>query len=44
MTLWRKADKISRHISVENMSGTKTNGEPATTAAVQHTKKIEAGK
>lgn len=44
MTLWRKADKISRHISVENMSGTKANGETATAAAVQHTNDIEAGK
>lgn len=43
MTLWRKADKISRHISMENISGTKTNGETAA-AAVQHTKNIEAGK
>ncbi|VBB30340.1 unnamed protein product [Acanthocheilonema viteae] len=43
MTLWRKADKISRHISVENISGTKANGEAATAAAMQHTK-IEAGK
>uniref|UniRef100_A0A915PPJ4 Vacuolar protein sorting-associated protein 26 n=1 Tax=Setaria digitata TaxID=48799 RepID=A0A915PPJ4_9BILA len=43
MTLWRKADKISRHISVENVS-TKTNGEAAATTAVEHTKKVEAGK
>ncbi|VDO30870.1 unnamed protein product, partial [Onchocerca flexuosa] len=45
MTLWRKADKISRHISVENISRTKANGETTTVApAIQHTKKIEAGK
>lgn len=42
MTLWRKADKISRHISVENMS--KANGETTAATTVQHIKKIEAGK
>lgn len=44
MTLWRKADKVSRHISAENMSGAKANGETATVATIQPTKKIEAGK
>ncbi|KAM3725235.1 Vacuolar protein sorting-associated protein [Dirofilaria immitis] len=45
MTLWRKADKISRHISVENISGTKANGETTTAEpSNQHTKKVEAGK
>ncbi|VDK84190.1 unnamed protein product [Litomosoides sigmodontis] len=44
MTLWRKADKISRHISVENMSSTKANGETATGAAVEHANDTEAGK
>ncbi|VDN04653.1 unnamed protein product, partial [Thelazia callipaeda] len=41
MTLWRKADKISRHMSEENLAKTKTNGD---TGAVQQSKEMKISK